>query len=742
MVGEGIDGARLRITDWSGGGNDDAGAFDFGTWGVPTSHTFTVWNSGNKPASVLTGLSLSAPFSWTGDTFPGAGGTCNGMLAVGASCTVVVGFSGAATGGAKVRISYVDGAGHTVEATRDVIGTHAANAVLFVSDCDGCGVDSRPADFGTVGTSSTRWFTVRNNGGQAAQMVRDAGLLGGGFAYAGGVYPGTNGSCSSTLTPGSSCQVTVTFTPPGPGTFAGTLGITYDDGTGTTATATRALTGAKTSLALLKVHDWSEADNGGGDVYDLGTAGVPVDHTFTLTNDGAQPATLMADGGGFGSGFNYKGGSYPGIDGTCTGSLAAGAHCTVVVRFTPSGSGYRSSQLLIFYYDGANTQYAKRVLSATATNRALLQISDWSNSPSPNGPNPPPYDYGVVGSAQEHTFTVTNWGAVAATLIADGGTLGGGFGWTNNAAFGGGTCGAMLASGATCTVSVTFTPTGDGGRTSTLSLAYNDGATTQVAARALTGTATTKAMLNIYDWNGPNGPEGNGGNGAPLDYGVWGVAADHEFTVRNDGGGPATMMASAGTLGTGFNWKDGTYPGTGGDCGAMLAVGATCKLVVTFTPSGLATLFGQVRVAYNDGATTRTAIRGVMGTPTARAHLTVAEFFGPNNCSDCGPFDYGSVAAANTLEHTFTVYNTGALPATSLMPTSGLNAPFAYKAPGGYPGNGGTCGSMLAAGTSCQLIVVFAPQGAGSANSTINLGYDDTFASPLTASRAITGTGF
>ncbi len=65
---------------------------------------------------MLTGVSFSAPFSWTGGSFPGAGGTCNGMLAVGASCSVVVTFSGAATAGAKIAISYVDGAGHTVEA--------------------------------------------------------------------------------------------------------------------------------------------------------------------------------------------------------------------------------------------------------------------------------------------------------------------------------------------------------------------------------------------------------------------------------------------------------------------------------------------------------------------------------------------------------------------------------------------------------------------------------------------------
>ena len=139
----------------------------------------------------------------------------------------------------------------------------------------------------------------------------------------------------------------------------------------------------------------------------------------------------MADGGGLGNGFNWKGGNYPGTGGTCQDMLAAGAHCTVVVRFTPSGSGQRTSTLLIFYYDGANTQYAKRALSATATDKALAADHRLGASRSPpNGPGPPPYDYGTAGPRAQHTFTVTNWGAVPATLIADGGTLGGGFGWT------------------------------------------------------------------------------------------------------------------------------------------------------------------------------------------------------------------------------------------------------------------------------------------------------------------------
>ena len=75
------------------------------------------------------------------------------------------------------------------------------------------------------------------------------------------------------------------------------------------------------------------------------------------------------------------------------------------------------------------------------------------------------------------------------------------------------------------------------------------------------------------------------------------------------------------------------------------------------------------------------------------------------------------------------------------MAAPGLNAPFGYKTPGGYPGNGGDCGNMLAAGNWCQLVIVFAPQSAGPASASVAVSYDDTFVSPLTASRGITGTG-
>ena len=113
---------------------------------------------------------------------------------MGASCTVVVTFSGAATGGGTVAISYADGAGNTVAGhPRRRSATPRRTRCWSSPTATSCGVDSRPADFGTVGTSATRWFTVRNNGAKTAAMVRDAGLLGGAFDFAGGSYPGANG---------------------------------------------------------------------------------------------------------------------------------------------------------------------------------------------------------------------------------------------------------------------------------------------------------------------------------------------------------------------------------------------------------------------------------------------------------------------------------------------------------------------------------------------------------------------
>ena len=64
--------------------------------------TFTVTNTGQKPASSVGGTGLSGPYSFRGGSFPGLHGTCTGTLGPSASCTVVVEFQPTSLGQAPV----------------------------------------------------------------------------------------------------------------------------------------------------------------------------------------------------------------------------------------------------------------------------------------------------------------------------------------------------------------------------------------------------------------------------------------------------------------------------------------------------------------------------------------------------------------------------------------------------------------------------------------------------------------
>ena len=82
--------------------------------------------------------------------------------------------------------------------------------------------------------------------------------------------------------------------------------------------------------------------------------------------------------------------------------------------------------------------------------------------------------------------------------------------------------------------------------------------------------------------------------------------------------------------------------------------------------------------------------------------------------------------------------NTGGVAATALNET-GLVAPFNFVG-GAYPGTGGTCGATLSSGSSCTLVVRYAPAASGVANGGINLGYYNG-AATVAATRAVTGAG-
>jgi hypothetical protein len=170
-----------------------------------------------------------------------------------------------------------------------------------------------------------------------------------------------------------------------------------------------------------------------------GSSSAPQAVTVTNTGSAAAPVSSITTSGDFSQTNN------------CGSSIAAGASCTVNVTFTPTATGSRTGNLTITASGITNT----------------VPLSGTGVAPGPIlSPNPTSLSFAgtVVGSsATAQTVTVTNTGTTTASV--SGVSASGDFSQTNNC--------ASLAVGASCTVTVRFTPTTSGARTGSVTITSN-----------------------------------------------------------------------------------------------------------------------------------------------------------------------------------------------------------------------------------------------------------------------------
>lgn len=335
----------------------------------------------------------------------------------------------------------------------------------------------------------------------------------------------------------------------------------------------------------------------GADPHDFGSVsnGSSSNHTFTVSNSGGVAATSIA-GSGLAAPYTFLGGVYPGTGGDCAATLAAGASCSIVVRFSPVATGAYSDSIQLDYNDGSAAQSLSHGVqgSGTAASLANLTISDAN-----------PYDYGtkVVGSTTTHMFTLSNTGSDPATALTEIG-LASPFGFSGGAYPGtGGNCGATLAAGGSCNIGVEFAPVATGLASDSIVIQYNNGVVTTSVSRQVQGTGVAPAVLFISD-------------GPTYDFGVVsssGGSSSHIFTVTNAGGFNASGMIGSG-LAAPFNFTGGAYPGAGGTCVVNLAPGNSCTIDVVFSPLALGVMTDTIQLPYFDGASAQSATRDVQGT--------------------------------------------------------------------------------------------------------------------------------
>ena len=501
-----------------------------------------------------------------------------------------------------------------------------------------------------------------------------------------------------------------------------------------------ALLGTSTALAVILTNSGKA---------DLAISSIAVTGDFTQTND-------------------------------CGSSLAAGSSCTVNITFTPTVTGSLTGTLVIT--DSAPGSPEIVSLSGTGVDAVV---------PSPAASlSPAVYSFGsqvLNTTSSPQIFTLANAGT--ASLAISSVAIIGDFAQTN-------TCGTTLAANSRCSLSVSFTPTATGSRTG--ALIVTDNATGSPHQISLSGTGTNppapvvglsitslgfgsqvlnttsvsqtvtlsntgNASLNISsvvitgDFAQTNtcGATVAANSSCNLNVTFTPTAIGSRngtLTITDSAAGSPTVVSLSGTgaapapglsassltfgsqpLNTTSSAQSVTFSNTGnaglaissvvitGDfvqsnnCGSTLAANSSCSFYVTFTPTAIGSRNGTLTITDNAaGSPYVVTLTGTGLAPTAGLSVNSLTF--------------GSqLLSTSSSAQTVTLTNSGN--ASLAISSVAITGDFAQT---------NTCGTALAANSSCSLNVTFTPTAAGSRAGTLTI-TDDAATSPNVVS--LTGTG-
>ncbi len=275
-----------------------------------------------------------------------------------------------------------------------------------------------------IATSSVaQTFTLTNNG---------SGFMHIPVVFVTGDFSRTT-NCALTLAPGASCTLSVTFTPTAEGVRQGGLSVVIRDKIYTLATLTG--TGQAQPAATISNNSLSFANT------NLSTDSATQRITLTNTGSRVLDTTAITASGD----FSYST--------TCTSSLAVNDSCTFDVGFTPTATGARTGSLSI--YTTALSSPTQINLSGTGISASGLQLN----------PTTLTFSTQSVGTASaSQTVTITNVGNGPVSLQS-----------FNHGPhfFSSTTCLDPLAAGASCTLTIQYTPTVAGSHSAWLTIGSN-----------------------------------------------------------------------------------------------------------------------------------------------------------------------------------------------------------------------------------------------------------------------------
>ena len=301
---------------------------------MPTAHNFGTVNVGVGSAVVTktinsignASVQLTSVTSSNALEFAIVGGTCTAGAFVNPtqSCTVQVQFTPAATGARNGQITIVSNG----------IGSPQSFAVSGTGQTAGAGTPAltmpSATNFGTVSvgaSSSVVAKTISSTGTAAAQITTVTSSNPSEFAI-------VSRTCTdgATVNPGSSCTVSVQFSPAASGARNGQITVTSN---GTGSPQSFAVSGTGQTVAGSPALSVPASANLGSSAVGVQTAGTQI----TINSTGTASATIT-------SVLSSSASEFPIVGNTC-GVVVAGSNCKVTVAFRPLAAGARNGSITV-----------------------------------------------------------------------------------------------------------------------------------------------------------------------------------------------------------------------------------------------------------------------------------------------------------------------------------------------------------------------------------------------------------
>ena len=545
--------------------------------------------------------------------------------------------------------------------------TDLASYIAAVTNPSPTAVSFGSSNVGT--TSATQTVTVTNLGGIKLRLT---GITSSSTEFQ--VVSG--GTCTASTTTGSllvessnSCTINLAFTPSATGARSATLTI---KGQATNNSGTVVTTPAVTDKVVTL--------SGTGQAVPTAQLGVsPGSLTFAQTIVGQQTATQTVTVSNSGNAAMTisaitLGGSHAGDfvkSGTCStsSSVAAGSSCTVSVAFAPTATGTRTGSLTLTTNAANNAGTATVSLSgsASAAPVPVVALSTTSLTMDQTLQN-------TTSAAKTVTLSNTGTGALTITSIASSLPQ---FGVTSN-------CAPSLAAGASCTFSVTFTPTAVQSYSGTIDIVSNASTSPNQISVTGAGSATAVPVARVSPTSL---------SFASTKQGM--TSASVSTTLTNNGPGALSIsgLSTTGTHASDFAVDAGNSTCTNS---TVLNVGDNCVIAVTFSPSASGARQATLHVTHDGTGDNNVSLSGTgLGVATTQISLNKSSLTLPYDATT-QTFGTGQLVLTNTGDLVATISNVAANDAAVSLTFSSNGG-----ADGLCTGNNFT----LASGASCTVLV-------------------------------------